>query len=138
MKPPLRLGGLPEDPRDSKSLLISILLHTIFVIAISSMAIVPILNMVREARSVRPERVTYLQTQEPKPPKMVRDSQPKPVSKQPSKTPARREESPPAPPATTAAPPVAVIPPVEVPVTIAPPRAAGGGDTTDHRIVGRD
>jgi hypothetical protein len=140
MKEPVRLQGLPKDPRDRKSWLISIALHTVFVIAISSMAIVPILTMVREARSVKPERVMYLQTQEPKPkpPKAVRDSQPKPPPKQPSTTPARRDDSPPTPPATTAAPPVAVIPPTEIPVTIEPPRAAGGGDTTDRRIVGRD
>lgn len=139
MKEPVRLGGLPKEPRDRKSWAISIALHTIFVIAISGMAIVPILNMVREARSVQPERVMYLQTPDPKPPKVVRDSTPKPAAKQPATTPKRNDETPPAlPPATTAAPPVAVIPPTETPVTIAPPRAAGGGDTTDKRIVGRD
>jgi hypothetical protein len=138
VKPPVRLEGLPKDPRDRKALIISVVLHTIVVIAVSSMAIVPILNLVRDARDVVPERVTYLQQQTPPLPKVARDTQPKPKSKQPQTAPNRRQDQPPEPPATTAAPPVSVIPPTEVPATIAPPRAAGGGDTTDRRIVGRD
>ena len=138
MKAPVPLQGLPKDPRDRKSLIISIALHTVFVIAISSMAIVPLLNLVRESRAVVPERVTYLRQEATTPPKVARDSQPRPGPKERPTTPPRRQEPPTEPPATTAAPPVTVTPPVEVPVTIAPPRAAGGGDTTDRRIVGRD
>ena len=134
-EPTLRLG-LPKDGADRKSWLISIALHTVLVIAASSIAIVPILNLVKDARSVQPERVTYLQQQpQTPPPKVARDSQPKPKAKEPAKSTGRQE---PEPPAATSAPPVAVIPPTVVPVTIEPPRAAGGGDTTDKRIVGRN
>jgi hypothetical protein len=138
MKTPFRFG-IPKDGGDRKALWISVVLHTVLVIGASSIAIVPILNLVQSAKSVRPERVTYLQqATPPAPPKVARDSQPKPKSPQPSSNPVRREQ-PPTDPPVSSAPPVAVIPPTEIPTTVAPPRAAGGGgDTTDKRIVGRD
>lgn len=139
MREKLRLG-LPEDGRDRKSLIISIALHAVAIIAISGMAIVPILNLVRDARSVKPERVTYLQTPEEQKAR-VRDSLvPKPPAKQPPIPPKKQNETPPpptVPPVASASPPAGVVPPTEVPVTIVVPPKAGGDSAVDTRIVGR-
>jgi hypothetical protein len=137
MKRPLRLG-LPRDGEDRKSWVISIVLHTLLVIGASSIAIVPILNLVRDARDIQPEHVTYIEQNSAAPPKVARDSQPGQKAGKQTESPVRREPPPAEPPATIAAPPVAVVPPAQIPVTIPPPRTAAGGDTTDRRIVGRN
>jgi hypothetical protein len=136
---PLELKLPGESQKDRRALIAAIILHALFIVVLSTLVAVPMLNILR-GKSIEPpvpERVTYLQTQTappPKPPASKDTSSRREEKQPPSET--KREE----PPVTTVPPPVTEppkTPPAEPPSTVTTIQPGRGGDSSDKRIVGR-